>query len=95
MNKTLTILDVDLDVEFDIVGCYRPATRLDPAEYAEVEITAVSLDGTDITELLADWVIDKLRDSIDPVEIAYDMAINDAADRAEYENERIREREFA
>ena len=95
MNKTLTILDVDLDVEFEIIGRNRPATRLDPAEYAEVEITAVSLDGTDITELLADWVIDKLHDDIDPVEIACDMAINDAADRAEYESERIREREFA
>lgn len=83
MNKTLTILDVDLDVEFNIVGRNRPATRIDPAEYAEVEIAAVSLDGTDITELLADWVIDKLHDSIDPSEILAEMAVSAAMDRAD------------
>lgn len=64
MQKTVTINDVDMDVEYSGTE-YRPATWNDPAEGGEVEIEAVLLDGKDVTELLADWVLDRIREKLE------------------------------
>ncbi len=34
--------EVEVEVEYDIFGEDRPATLVDPAEYAEIEISSVS-----------------------------------------------------
>lgn len=64
MQKIVTINDVDLDVEYTGTE-YRPATWHDPAEGGEVEVKAVLLDGKDVTEMLADWVMDRIQTTLE------------------------------
>lgn len=45
MEITLDLMDVEVNVEFDLSGCYRPATYFEPAEYPELEITGVFIYG--------------------------------------------------
>ena len=95
MQKTVTINDVDLVVDYTGTE-YRPATRLDPAEGGEVEILSVCLDGNDFTEMLADWVISQIRTKLES-ELADDFreeracAEEDRAERLHDERQWMRE----
>ena len=69
MRMTVEIFNVDLEIEYDgtpfvparISGlpedCY-------PAEGGEADILAVFLDGTEVTELLSDWVLNKINEQL-------------------------------
>ena len=40
--------DIELQVAYCVIGQDRPATMIDPAEYAEIELRSVSIDGHDL-----------------------------------------------
>lgn len=67
MQRTITISDVELQVEYSATE-YRPATFHEPAEGGEVEIEGVYLDGNEVGHMLADWVeariLEQLRSGI-------------------------------
>jgi hypothetical protein len=65
-SKTITIYDVDLDVEFEISE-YIPAVHTlsngdpgYPAEGGDLYITSVSLGGVEIYDLISDSVINEI-----------------------------------
>lgn len=62
--QQITVNDVVFDVEYNY-SKYRPATYYYPPEEAEVEITAVLLDGSDVTELLSEWTINQIFEKIE------------------------------
>ena len=96
MQKTVTINDVDMDVEYTGTE-YHPATWDDPAYGGEVDIEAVLLDGKDVTELLADWVVDRIRQKLEE-ELQDDLSEAKACadeDRAERIHEERMMREVA
>lgn len=96
MNRTVEILGVDLEVEFDHTP-YRPAVMYlrngdpgYPAEGGEIEVTDVFLNGTSVMELLSDWTMQQIQDQLE--EIDFDQ---ERADRAgEDEAERRRDEEL-
>ena len=61
---TVTICDVDLVVSYDYTP-YRPATRWEPAEGGDVEITAIRIGHDNVDGLLGGWVMDKLYEAVD------------------------------
>lgn len=94
MQKTVTINDVDLAVEYTGTE-YHAATFDDPAYGGEVEIEAVLLEGNDVTEMLADWVLTRIREKLES-ELQADIAAERASaaeDRAQrmYEDRLMRE----
>ena len=42
----------EIEVEYEVSGDYYPATRYQPAEYPEVEITAIYYKDVDVLDLL-------------------------------------------
>jgi len=64
MQRTITINDVELQVEYSRSG-YRPASFDSPSEGGDVEIEAVFLDGNNVSELLADWVMERITESLE------------------------------
>lgn len=64
MQRTVTINDVELQVEYSRSG-YRPASFDSPSEGGDVEIEAVFLDGNNVTGLLADWVMERITESLE------------------------------
>jgi len=62
----------------------RHATRIDPEEYPEVELIKVTCDGLPfMDDHLDDWFVEQITDQYDPYE--------DAAERAEYRYEQLRD----
>lgn len=66
---TVEVLGVDLVVEFDATPLIPavingPPEHCSPAEGGEVTVVAVLLDGTEIMNLLNDWVIHKCSEQI-------------------------------
>jgi len=50
---TLNYRDVEVEIKYDIYGKYVPSTWCDPAEYPDVEISAVFFKGVDILPILS------------------------------------------
>jgi hypothetical protein len=48
----------DIDVMYDEMGKYYPATRDSPAEYPDLHITSIEYKGVDIQPILSDRDID-------------------------------------
>jgi len=72
-------------VTYCINGKYRPATRIDPEEYPEVELIGVACDGLPFaSDEYDDWFVEQITDQHDPAE--------EAAERAEYRYEQLRDR---
>ena len=67
MNRIVEVLGVDLDVEYDY-SPYIAATWDDPAEGGEVEITGITLDGTDVLQLLSDWTLEQIQDKLESID---------------------------
>lgn len=95
MLRTVTVLDVDLDVEFTATP-YRPAVMYlsngdpgYPAEGGEVEVVDVFLDGTLITPLLSDWTMKQIQTKLEEI----DFESKAAEMEADYEYERRRDEE--
>ncbi len=69
MRITVEVLGVDLEVEYDGTP-FVPARTFGhpddamPAEGGEATINAVYLDGTEVTELLSDWVLNKINETL-------------------------------
>jgi hypothetical protein len=81
---TCYVNDVEFSVEYHNTK-YRAATLEDPPEYPETHIMSIMLEGTEVTELLAEWVIDKIVGQIDL------NANDEAADLADHLFEQQRE----
>ena len=90
MLKTITVYEVDFEVEFNATP-YVAATFYDPAEGGEVEIEGVYLNGTEVTDMLAQHVMDKIEmQLIDWAAKAEDEVNDDYADAMEERGEYIR-----
>jgi hypothetical protein len=54
----------DIDVMYDEMGKYCPATRDNPAEYPDLHITSIEYKGVDIEPILSDmdtdWIYELL-----------------------------------
>lgn len=83
---TCTVNDVDFSVEYNVTK-YRPATLEEPAEYPEIQIYSVLLEGNEVTELLSEWTINQIIEQIDTADVETDKA----ADLADYLFEQRRE----
>jgi len=57
--------DLSVTVEFEIDGHYYPATRNEPEEFPEINITYVLVNGSDIYDCLSDKTLDQLSRDID------------------------------
>ena len=69
MRITVEVLGVDLEIEYDgtpfvPARIYGPPEDCYPAEGGEATINAVYLDGTEVTELLSDWVLNKINEQL-------------------------------
>ena len=69
MRITVGVLGVDLEIEFDgtpfvPARIYGHPDDAMPAEGGEATINAVYLDGTEVTELLSDWVLNKINEQL-------------------------------
>ena len=69
MRITVEVLGVDLEIEFDgtpfiPARIYGHPDDAMPAEGGEATINAVYLDGTEVTELLSDWVLNKINEQL-------------------------------
>lgn len=69
MRMTVEILNVDLEIEYDgtpfvPARIYGHPDDAMPAEGGEATINAVYLDGTEVTELLSDWVLSKINEQL-------------------------------
>lgn len=94
MNRTVEILGVDLEVEFDHTP-YRPAVMYlsngdpgYPAEGGEVEVTDVFLDGTLITPLLSDWTMKQIQTKLEEIDFereAAEMGADYEIERRQYD----------
>lgn len=82
MLRTVTVLEVDLEVEFTATP-YRPATRWEPAEGGTVEVEDVFLNGTCVTKLLSDWTMQQIQDQLEAVDHASEEAACAAEARAD------------
>ena len=90
MQTKITINEVEFDIYFNQTQ-YVPATWDDPAYGGEVEIEVIQLDGNDVTELLSQWVFDKILDELtetDWLKEEKDQAMQDEAERRE-DNRRL------
>lgn len=90
MIRTVTVLEVDLDVEFDATP-YRPAVMYlsngdpgYPAEGGEVEVTDVFLDGVSVVRLLSQWTMDQIQTKLEEIDFEREAAEMEA----DYEIER-------
>ena len=81
---TCHVNDVEFSVEYSNTK-YRPATLEEPPELPEIHISSILLDGTEVTELLSEWAINKIIEQIDPSEN------DEAAELADYLFEQQRE----
>jgi len=67
----------------------RPATRIDPEEYPEVELIKVTCDGLPFdSDIHDDWFVEQITDQ------HIDIAAERAADRADYLYEQRRDQEM-
>ena len=69
MRMTVEILGCDLEIEFDgtpfvPARIYGHPDDAMPAEGGDATINAVYLDGTEVTELLSDWVLNKINEQL-------------------------------
>lgn len=69
MRMTVEVLGALLEVEFDgtpfvPARIYGHPDDAMPAEGGEADILAVFLDGTDVTELLSDWVLNRINEQL-------------------------------
>lgn len=69
MRMTVEVLGVDLQVDFDgtpfvPARIYGHPDDAMPAEGGEADILAVYLDGTEVTELISDWVLNKINEQL-------------------------------
>ena len=83
MERTIEVCEVDLTVTYDY-SPYIAATRFDPQEGGEVEITGVTLDGTDVMQLLSDWTLEQIQDKLEQVDHASEAAEERACAQQEY-----------
>ena len=64
----------------------RPTTRIDPEEYPEVELIKVTCDGLPFdSDIHDDWFVEQITDQHE------DTRAEDAAERAEYRYEQLRD----
>lgn len=66
-RETIVTVDgVDLNIKYVISGKYMPSTRLDPEEYAEIEIYSICVSDSeiDIQELLSKKQMEEVTDAI-------------------------------
>ncbi len=90
MNRTVEILGVDLEVEFDHTP-YRPAVMYlrngdpgYPAEGGDIEVTDVFLDGVSVVQLLSQWTMDQIKAKLEEIDFEREAAEIEA----DYEIER-------
>ena len=62
---TCTVNDVEFSVEYTNTK-YIPATEFEPPEYPYIHILSIMLEGSEVTELLSEWTINKIIEQIDP-----------------------------
>ena len=64
MNTMLEIFVCDVKFDVDVYFTKaRRATHLEPAEPAEAVVEGIYLDGHEVSEILAQWVIDRIKES--------------------------------
>lgn len=65
-EEVVTINGINLIAEFQIHGKYMPATRIDPAEYPELELLSVKVvySDVDIFDLLSNKQIEEVKTQI-------------------------------
>lgn len=93
MNRTVEILGVDLEVEFDHTP-YRPAVMYlrngdpgYPAEGGDIDVTDVFLAGTSVIDLLSDWTLQQIQSQLEAVDFDRERA----EEAVEFECERRRD----
>lgn len=82
MQKTIEVLGVDLVVDFDGEP-FSPACWDHDAEGGEPTINAIHLDGTEVTELLNDYVINQIMEDL-TIWLCRDAQAEAEAEKAEY-----------
>ena len=84
LRKSFSAGDIVLDVEFTATP-YIPATWDDPAEGGEIEVQDIYLEGLCVTQILAQWVLDKAEEVAgdSAAELMSDQHDSDMADAAE------------
>lgn len=80
MLRTVTVLDVDLEVEFTATP-YRPAVMYlsngdpgYPAEGGEIEVTDVFLDDVSVVKLLSDWTMQQIQTKLEEIDFESEAA---------------------
>lgn len=61
--RNVMICDVEFVVDFEFTKTVR-ATYDHPADGGEIEIEAICLDGHEVSEMLADWVTDRIKEKL-------------------------------
>jgi len=60
-----TCLEEEFEIEYSVNGKHIPATRLDPAEYPEIEITSVKVFGVEVMQGMPQKTLDKLQQEVE------------------------------
>ena len=65
--RTITVLDVDFEVEFNATP-FEPCSWDSPASGGEVEVEGVYLDGNDVMGLLSQWALDQIQEQLEAID---------------------------
>ena len=88
-TKIITVQGVDFEVEFDYTA-YRAATFTNPAEGGEVDILAISIEGYELSALLHDSIVERIKYELETLipQLEYEEMICAAESREEERRER-------
>lgn len=63
--QAVIVNDVEIVAEYSYTD-YRHATYTNPPEEAEIELLSVTIDGTEVVDLLSEWAISRIIEQITP-----------------------------